>query len=96
MTSPSPLLYDTCYHIYNRGTNRGNIFIEERNFQYFLHLYTKHLEPVVDTCAYYLLRNHFHILVRVKSKEEILETLPNETPRISSSWLWMKGRVRLH
>ena len=26
MTSPSPLLYDTYYHIYNRGNNRENIF----------------------------------------------------------------------
>ena len=27
MTSPSPLLYNTYYHIYHRGVNRENIFI---------------------------------------------------------------------
>ena len=31
MTSPSPLLFNTYYHIYNRGTNGENIFIQERN-----------------------------------------------------------------
>lgn len=75
MTSPSPLLYNTYYHLYNRGVNRENIFIEERNYGYFLNLYRKHIGPVVDTFAYCLLRNHFHLAVRVKSEEEIQETL---------------------
>ena len=71
MTSPSPLLYDTYYHIYNRGVNRENIFIEERNYDLFLKLLEKHLLPVVDLVAYCMLRNHFHLLVRVKSEEEV-------------------------
>ena len=76
MPSPPPLLYNTYYHIYNRGTNRENIFREERNYEYFLKLYIKHIEPVAETFAYCLLRNHFHVLVRVKSEEEIqAETL---------------------
>jgi len=75
MTSPSPLLYDTYYHIYNRGTNGENIFIEERNYELFLKLYEKHLEPITDLFAYCMLRNHFHVAVRVKSEEEILETI---------------------
>jgi REP element-mobilizing transposase RayT len=75
MTSPAPLLFDTYYHIYNRGNNRENIFIEERNYEYFLKLYEKHITPVVDTFAYCLLRNHFHVNVRTKSEEEIEEFL---------------------
>jgi putative transposase len=71
----SPLLFDTCYHIYNRGTNGGNIFIEERNYEYFLKLYEKHIAPVADTFAYCLLRNHFHVDVRIKSEKEILDTI---------------------
>ena len=75
MTSPSPLLYDTYYHIYNRGVNRENIFIEERNYAHFLNLYSKHIEPIADLFAYCMLRNHFHMMVRVKFEDEILETL---------------------
>jgi len=75
MTSPSPLLFDTYYHIYNRGTNGENIFVQERNYDYFLKLYEKHVVPVVDTFAYCLLRNHFHIAVRTKSEEDVLKTL---------------------
>lgn len=86
MTSPSPLLYDTYYHIYNRGNNRENIFIQERNYEYFMRLYEKHVAPITDTFAYCLLRNHFHIAVRTKSKEEILKTLKasKQTLKVSS------------
>jgi putative transposase len=79
MTSPGALLYDAYYHIYNRGVNRENIFIEERNYRYFINLYLKYIGPVADTFAYCLLRNHFHLLVRIKSEEEILLY---ETPRV--------------
>ncbi len=75
MTSPTPLLYDTHYHIYNRGNNRENIFIQERNYTHFMNLYTKYIEPIADTFAFCLLRNHFHLSVRIKSKGEIF---PNE------------------
>jgi REP element-mobilizing transposase RayT len=54
------------YHIYNRGTNRENIFLEERNYRHFLQLYARYIEPVAETYAYCLLRNHFHLLARMK------------------------------
>lgn len=71
MTSPSHLQYNLCYHIYNRGVNRTNIFIEEKNYDYFMKMYVKYIPPVADTFAYCLLRNHFHLLVRIKSREEM-------------------------
>ena len=72
MSSPPALLYDTYYHIYNRGTNRENIFVQERNYEHFMRLYAKYIDPVADTFAYCLFRNHFHLLLRIKAKEEIL------------------------
>ncbi|MBI4760681.1 MAG: transposase [Chloroflexota bacterium] len=75
MTSPSPLLYDTYYHIYNRGNNRENIFIQERNYEYFLNLYFKYIDPIAETYAYCLLRNHFHVLLKTRAEEEITGTL---------------------
>jgi putative transposase len=90
MTSPSPLLYNTYYHIYNRGINGENIFVEERNYDLFLRLYEKHLSPVTDLFAYCLLRNHFHVSVRVRSEGEVLESkktlkvsIPNKTLGVS-------------
>ena len=54
------------YHIYNRGNNREDIFLEEKNYFYFLDLMKKHLYPIADLLAYCLLKNHFHLLIRTK------------------------------
>lgn len=66
-----PLTYGAFYHIYNRGNNRDNIFIQERNYTYFLNLWSKHTSPIAETWAYCLLRNHFHAAVYIKRKEDL-------------------------
>jgi len=71
MASPEALYYDSIYHIFNRGVNRQNIFFEPINYLYFLNLYTRFLTDYFDTYAYCLLKNHFHLLIRVKDENEI-------------------------
>ncbi len=66
----TPLKFGQYYHVYNRGNNRQNIFLERRNYPYFLQLYIKYLLPVATTFAYCLLPNHFHFLLRTYTKEE--------------------------
>lgn len=72
MANPPPLQHGKYYHIYNRGVNRENLFVEERNYRYFLQLYARHIEPIANTYAYCLLRNHFHFLVQIKDLSEDL------------------------
>ena len=71
MSNPIPLHPGQYYHIYNRGNNRENIFREERNYPYFLKLYARHIEPIAETYAYCLLRNHFHFLVQIKDESDL-------------------------
>jgi REP element-mobilizing transposase RayT len=63
------LEYGKYFHIYNRGNNRENLFYEERNYDYFLKQYIKHIVPIAETFAYCLLKNHFHIMVRIRDEE---------------------------
>ena len=85
MTSPSPLEYGQYYHIYNRGNNGEALFFEERNYPYFLKLYAHHILPVADTYAYCLLRNHFHVLVRIRTEEEQQTLRVSKTLRVLKS-----------
>ena len=64
----TPLEYGNFYHIYNRGINGCNLFYDNENYEYFLHLYDKYILPVADTFAWVLMRNHFHLLVRIKKR----------------------------
>src|SRR5512133_2312971 len=82
MTGPTALQPSMYYHIFNQGVNRENIFFEERNYHYFMDLYAKYVEPVAETFAYCLLKNHFHILVRIKDEEEINPAAETKTLRV--------------
>ena len=63
-----PQLYKgELYHIYNRGNGKENIFFSKRNYHYFLLQYEKYLSRLLDTFAFALLPNHFHLLVRIKT-----------------------------
>jgi len=70
MQTVIPLEPGQYYHIYNRGVNRTNIFIEDRNYAHFMRLYARYLTPVAETFAYCLLRNHFHLLVRIRDQAD--------------------------
>jgi putative transposase len=64
-----PQLYKgQIYHIYNRGNGKENIFFSKRNYRYFLLQYDKYLSQFLDTFAFALLPNHFHLLVRIKTE----------------------------
>ena len=57
------------YHIMLRGINHQQIFYDEEDFHYFVHL----LERFKKVCgyelyAYCLMGNHIHLLLRVKDE----------------------------
>ncbi|MBX3038133.1 MAG: hypothetical protein KF758_14570 [Anaerolineales bacterium] len=71
MSEFPPLTHGTFYHIYNRGNNRENIFIQERNYAYFMDLWWKHISPIAETWGYCLMRNHFHAAVYIKEESDL-------------------------
>ncbi len=86
-TNTERLETDTFYHLYNRGINGEDIFKKERNYAFFLEKYIKYIYPVARTYAYCLLKNHFHLLIRTRSEEEIKAAFPlnkNEADKIIS------------
>jgi len=65
MTITTPLTPNKFYHIYNRGINSCNIFKEPANYEHFLGLYQKYINPIAETYAWVLMPNHFHLLVKI-------------------------------
>jgi len=59
------------YHIYNRGINRQDIFFHKDDYLHFMELYSIFIEPVADSYAYCLMKNHFHFLVHIKQPDKI-------------------------
>ena len=59
------------YHFFNRGNNREDLFKEDKNYHYFLSLMEKYLLPISEIYAYCLMRNHFHIVVRINDADAL-------------------------
>ena len=66
-----PLEEGKFYHVYNRGNNRDNLFYKKENYNYFLRKYDEYLSDYIETYAYCLLPNHFHLLISVKEQAKI-------------------------
>jgi REP element-mobilizing transposase RayT len=64
---------DCFYHIYNRGNNKENLFIDDENYIHFLKLIKTHLIDIADIYSYCLMKNHFHLVVKIKSSKELIE-----------------------
>jgi putative transposase len=54
------------YHIYNCGINGEDLFRISDDYERFLRLYEKYIEPVAVTYAWVLMKNHFHLMVKIK------------------------------
>ena len=57
------------YHVYNRGNAGEILFYRKENYMYFLRLYFKYMNPVLETYAWCLMPNHFHFLIRVNDDQ---------------------------
>jgi REP element-mobilizing transposase RayT len=70
-----PFLPGLVFHVYNHANGDEDLFRNPGNYAYFLKKYGEYLGPVVDTFAYCLMPNHFHLMIRVKPLEEVLKYL---------------------
>jgi putative transposase len=64
----STLINDTFYHIYNRSIHGYNLFTDSRDYERFMLLITKFINPIADIYAWVFMPKHFHLLVRIRDK----------------------------
>jgi putative transposase len=69
------------YHLTDHAAYKNNLFIVPDNYRFFLSRYQDLLPQVVDTYAYCLMPNHFHIAIKVKTKAQILQLPPDVLER---------------
>jgi putative transposase len=58
------------YHVYNRGSGHGSIFLEADNYIFALRNVKKYAQELqITVVAYCLLPNHYHLLLRQDGEE---------------------------
>jgi len=79
------------YHVYNRGNDKKNIFVEEADFAVFLALLRRHLSKdqtadrlgrpyknyydTIELLAFCLMPNHFHLLLYQETETAITQLM---------------------
>ncbi len=71
------------YHIYNHSVSDKNIFNSQKDSEDFIIKFYRYLDCVFDVLAYCLMPNHFHFIVRVKEKVDVLKLTKNEISQAS-------------
>jgi len=82
---------DTFYHVYNRGVNKRQIFIDNQDYSVFLNLLKRYLSKEdeidkkgrvyvslyeeLDLISFCLMPNHFHLFLFQNSKDAITKLL---------------------
>jgi putative transposase len=66
MSRPLRIEYDNAfYHVMNRGRGRENIFLNDNDFEYFLHCIEQaSLRFNIEVHSYCLMANHYHLLIK--------------------------------
>jgi len=68
----NPLFAGGYYHVFNRGTEKRDIFLDRKDKERFLTKLIKYLEEEqVSLLAFCLMPNHFHLLVKQSSDKAI-------------------------
>ncbi|MDD5416193.1 MAG: transposase [Candidatus Daviesbacteria bacterium] len=92
---------DSYYHVFNRGVEKRDIFLDDKDYHFFqaylfiylrplkevlkkypdlpLRLYSKNLSEEVELIAYCLMPNHFHLLLKQKTKNGISKLMKQIT-----------------
>lgn len=59
------------YHLFNHANGKENIFIEQKNYPFFLQKMGEHILPVCKLFSYCLMPNHFHLVLEVREEKEL-------------------------
>ena len=68
-----PLMPGKAYHLFNRAIGNEKLFRTRENYFYFLQKYALHTKEICDTYCYCLLPNHFHLMIRIKQEQCLIQ-----------------------
>ena len=77
----SKFIPEAHYHVYNRTNNRELLFRDDADRRFFIEQYKRFVTAYVNTYAYCLLPNHFHVAIHIKPAGELIE-LAEQTPEL--------------
>ena len=96
-----PHFYEsTVYHAYNRTNNAEILFKDDQDYEVFQWRIKKYILPICDIFCFCLIPNHFHLVLRIKTIEnlvKIVEEIPiRKRTKTQLSFLKFKDEVAVN
>ena len=63
------------YHVFNRANGKEELFVEEKNYNFFISKYLKYINPIAHTYSFCLMPNHFHFIIQIKNEHDLFRSL---------------------
>jgi REP element-mobilizing transposase RayT len=60
------------YHLFNHANGKENLFLEQKNYSFFLEKLAQYILPISKIFSYCLMPNHFHLVLQIRHEEELL------------------------
>ena len=70
------------YHLFNHANGSENLFVEQKNYPFFLGRLAHHILPVCRLFSYCLMPNHFHLTLQVRQEDELQQLWKKPTSQI--------------
>lgn len=87
-------LPENYYHVYNRGNDKRQIFLEAENYRFFLRRLKEYLaKGSTQLAAYCLMPNHYHLLVYLEKRVDFSNVLRRFTTSYVRSFNNRYGRI---
>jgi len=80
------LIPNQSYHIFNHANGFENIFRVDENYRFFLEKYQQYISPIAETYAYCLMPNHFHLVVRIRKREQLEEIIQTKNNFVATNF----------
>jgi len=81
MANQTALAPDSYYHIFNHAIGEEILFKDDKDYCSFLNRYSRYISPIADTLAYCLMPNHFHLCLKIKCIQSILDLSSKINPQ---------------
>ncbi len=72
------------YHIYNHAVGSDDIFREDENYLFFMRKFSTRIIPLAEVLAYCLMPNHFHFVLKIREKKELVLLWNEKLPRLKA------------
>ena len=89
----TPFRPNTGYHVFNHGNAEDLIFREDKNYDFFLKKYQEYIPQIAETYAYCLMPNHFHLMVRIKKRDKLIDFFADKNPQGLGNPEGLKGKL---